>query len=134
MLSVPFSRRATRCLQASAPLAVLAFPILTLGCGHASHRQHEATETSTCGPELPRDTVLDIARAAIKVTGGDPSATNLRFELSVHSTDCDYLVSGVSRDLSTAHFAILINRSGNVVSWPWCCVPEFFVFTPAEPK
>ena len=111
--------------------------ILSVGCRHVSATSPPvstaAPQVANCGPELSTATLLDIAKAAITVAGGDPFAAEVQFELAVHPADCDYLVSGVSRDHSTAHLAIRINRSGNVISWPWCCVPEFFVFPTALP-
>jgi hypothetical protein len=80
-----------------------------------------------CGPELSQEQLLEIVRAAVRVSGGDPLAlTTKNYSLSTSRHGCDYLVSAVSWT-TTNHFSLLISRSGEIKTWPWCCEASFFV-------
>lgn len=79
-----------------------------------------------CGPQLTETQLRDIVRQAIRVTGGNPTNLEDEYRLSIHSSGCDYIVVGVRQPETVAQeFAITIERSGRVKSWPWCCVPQF---------
>lgn len=79
-----------------------------------------------CPPGLSQEQLFGILESAIRVSGGDPSPLRVKYELEVINQKCDYLVSAVSRT-TTNHFSLLITRSGEIKTWPWCCEPNFFV-------
>jgi hypothetical protein len=82
----------------------------------------------SCGPPLPEAQIVGIVHRAIRITGGDPTKLEEEYQLSIHPSGCDYIVIGVRQPETIAQeFAITIDRSGRVKSWPWCCVPEFEV-------
>lgn len=86
-----------------------------------------------CEPGLSWEQLVDILKSAVEVAGGNPRHLSTEYELSIIEQDCDYLVSAVSHS-STNHFALLIERSGKIKSWPWCCEPAYFVIPPEKPN
>ena len=104
-------------------VCVIALGSLTGCC--ASRSPTPSTE-SGCVGELSQEELLDIVKEAVRVSGGDPSAFTQEYGVSTSREGCDYLVSAVS-NTTTNHFSLLIDRSGRIKSWPWCCEPSFFV-------
>jgi hypothetical protein len=94
----------------------------------AAQGQPPSEMESPCGPPLPHEQIVETVRRAIEVTGGDASKLEEEYRLSIHESGCKYIVVGVRQPETIAQeFAITIDRSGRVESWPWCCVSDFAV-------
>jgi len=105
---------------------------LLVACSSQSHAPSagpvERIDKSTCGPALSRPKILNIVRAAFKTAGADPADVDTLYEISIHEVGCDYSVIGTRvPNTQPVHFELRINRSGQVTSWPWCCVPGLMV-------
>jgi hypothetical protein len=77
-------------------------------------------------PDLPQEKLMEVFKAAVRISDGDPALLAVQYDVKTSRQDCDYLVSAVSRT-TTSHYSVVIDRSGRIKSWPWCCEPSFFV-------
>lgn len=100
--------------------------------GCRAHLPSEENSPEICDGELAQLELIEIAKAAVRVTGGDADLFAQNYEVEILTSGCDYLVSAISRT-TTNHFTLVVDRSGKIKSWPWCCEPSYFVEPAQEP-
>lgn len=109
---------------------VVSLTLVGAGCLHRSRAPEERIASPVpheeCAKPLSQSQLRQILESAIRVAGGDPSHLDARYKISTSPQECDYLVSAVSLT-TTNHYSLLISRSGEIKTWPWCCEPAFFV-------
>jgi len=115
---------------------------LFVGCTGLNHAASNAVEEPTkelkaeevaiieptaCERTLTDRQVIDIANLAVEVSSGAPSRLEDELDFDVEKLkDCQYMLSGLHKK-STGHFRIRMTSSGEILSFPWCCVPGYEV-------
>jgi hypothetical protein len=111
-------------------LFFLSIAIIAAACSHnpraALAPVARASEEQPCAPPLTNDQILGVVREALRIDGAD--ATNLErdFRITITPDKCDYFVLGkLIHETIPVQFSIRVSRTGEVKSWPWCCIPGY---------
>lgn len=108
---------------------------LNLACSWSTAKQEQVqqpnvgTEGECSAPDLAYLEIVGIAERGVRALGGDVDDLRRRFTISVSNAGCNYLFLAVptSETAGEEPLSMIIDRSGRITSWPWCCVPGIFV-------
>ncbi len=91
-------------------------------------RIDESPNAECSAPPLAYLEVVAIAERGIQAMGTDLRDFRNHTKISVSSSGCNYLFLAVpTADTSGEEpLSMIIDRSGQILSWPWCCVPGIF--------